>query len=126
MDFVTFQDRKADIWNHGTGKVLRIVNPKTATRKERAKPIEYWKSYQNCAALFGELRGVLPYKQSSPDWQHLVKQGAGCMASAWARLAANVGEVNATLILEKEWVAPLPKEVIEVGLQRKARFAHLS
>ena len=126
MDFVTFQDRKADIWAYGTGKFFRIVNTETATRKERAKETEYWKGYQDCAVLFGERRGVLPYKQSSSDWQPLVMQAAGCMASAWARLAADIGEVNATLVLEKEWGHGMPHKVIEEGLLQKARFAHMS
>jgi len=73
-----------------------------------------------------ETRGVLPYKQLSPDWQPLVKQAAGCMASAWARLAADVGEINATLILEKECGHKIPQYIIEAGLLQKARFAHMS
>lgn len=50
----------------------------------------------------------------------------GCLASAWARLATDIGEVNATLILEKECGHKIPQQIIEVGLQQKARFAHLS
>ncbi len=126
MDFTTFQDSKSDIWAFGTGKFLRIVKPDSATRKERAQVTEYWKDYQNCAELFGERHGVLPYRQLSRDWQPLVPQAIGCMASAWARLAADVGDIQATLILEKEWGAHLPKEVIEAGLLLKARFAHMS
>ena len=45
--------------------------------------------------------------------------------SAWARLAADVGDGNATLILEKEWECKIPKKVIEAGLLQKARFAHI-
>ena len=56
----------------------------------------------------------------------MVKQANGCLASAWARLAADVGDVNATLILEKEWECKIPEKVIEVGLLQKARFAHMS
>ena len=126
MDFATFQDSKSDIWAYGTDKFLRIVNPGTATRKERAHVNEYWKGYQECAGLFGERRGVLPYKQLSYEWQLLVPQAAGCMASAWARLAADVGDLNATIILEKEWGHRIPRKVIEAGLLQKARFAHLS
>jgi len=48
------------------------------------------------------------------------------MASAWAKLAADVGYVNATLILEKEWGGKIPEKVIEAGLLQKARFAHMS
>jgi hypothetical protein len=48
------------------------------------------------------------------------------MANAWARLAADVGDVNATLILEKEWECKIPEKVIEAGLLQKARFAHIS
>ncbi len=48
------------------------------------------------------------------------------MASAWARLASDVGEVDATLILEKEWGHYIPPKVVEAGLLRKARFAHMS
>jgi len=126
MDFATFQDSKSDIWSYGTGKFLRIVEANSATRRERAQVTDYWKDYQSCAELFGERRGVLPYRQLSPDWQPLVKQAAGCMASAWARLAAVVGEVNATMILEKEWENRIPHKVIEDGLLQKARFAHMS
>jgi hypothetical protein len=56
----------------------------------------------------------------------VVKQAAGCLASAWARLAADVGDVNATLILEKEWGCKIPEKVIKAGLLQKARFAHMS
>ena len=56
----------------------------------------------------------------------MVKQAAGCMASAWARLAAKVGEVEATHFLENEWGQKIPKEVIEAGLLRKAIFSHLA
>lgn len=56
----------------------------------------------------------------------MVKQAAGCLASAWARLAADIGDANATLILEKEWGCKIPEKVIEVGLMQKARFAHMS
>lgn len=48
------------------------------------------------------------------------------MASAWARLAADVGEDDATLILEKELGCKIPEKVIEAGLMQKARFAHMS
>jgi len=48
------------------------------------------------------------------------------MASAWARLAADIGDANATLILEKEWGQKIPKEVIETGLMQKARFGHMN
>jgi len=48
------------------------------------------------------------------------------MASAWARLAADVGDVNATLILEKAWECKIPEKVIEAGLLQKARFARMS
>ncbi len=92
----------------------------------RAQVTDYWKIYQNCVRLFGEQRGVLPYKQLSSDWQPLVMQAAGCMASAWARLAADVGDVNATFILEKEWGYEIPQKVVEAGLLQKARFVHMS
>jgi hypothetical protein len=48
------------------------------------------------------------------------------MANAWARLAADVGDVNATLILEKEWECKIPEKVIGAGLMQKARFASIS
>ncbi len=48
------------------------------------------------------------------------------MASAWARLAADVGELKARAILEQEWGHGIPGKVIEAGLLQKARFAHLS
>ena len=126
MDFVAFQDSKADIWAYMTDRYIRIVKPGSATRKERAHVIEYWKDYQNCSGLFGERRGVLPYRQLNTDWQPLVPQAVGCLASAWARLEADVGEVNATLILEKEWGHGIPSRVIEAGLLQKARFAHIN
>jgi len=60
------------------------------------------------------------------DDMPLLPQAAGCLASAWARLAVDVGEANATLILEKEWGHGIPNKVIEAGLLIKARFAHMS
>ena len=126
MDFVTFQDSKSDIWAYMTSKYIRIIQLDSATRKERAKVTEYWKDYQDCYGLFGERQGVLPVKQLSPDWRPLVEQANGCLASAWARLAARVGDVNATLILEKEWECNIPEKVIEAGLLQKARFGQLS
>jgi hypothetical protein len=56
----------------------------------------------------------------------VVKQATGCLASAWARLAADVGDANATLILEKAWEYKIPEKVIEAGLLQKARFVHMS
>ena len=56
----------------------------------------------------------------------LVTQANGCEASAWAMLAVDVGDVNATLILEKECGHNISQEVIEARLLRKARFAHMS
>ena len=70
--------------------------------------------------------GVLPFKQLSPDWRPLVKQANGCLESAWARLAADIGDANATRILEKEWECKIPEKVIEAGLLQKAPFAHMS
>lgn len=126
MDFATLEDSKADIWSYVTSKFLRIVDPSTATRKERAKPMPYWKAYQECTGLLGDRQGVLPHKELSREWEPLVKQADGCLASAWARLAANVGNETATEILEKEWGHRIPPVVIEEGLRQKARFAHLS
>jgi len=126
MDFPTFQDSKSDIWAYMTSRYIRIIQPGSATRKERAKVTEYWKDYQGCYGLFGERQGVLPIKQLSLDWRPVVKQANGCLSSAWARLAANVGDANATLILEKEWECKIPEKVIEAGLMQKARFVHLS
>ncbi|MCK4446286.1 MAG: hypothetical protein KAW56_04310, partial [Candidatus Marinimicrobia bacterium] len=51
-----------------------------------------------------------------------VKQATGCLASAWARLAAKVGEIEATRFLENEWECKIPEKVIEAGLMQKARF----
>ena len=126
MEFANFQDSKSDIWDYMTSKYLRIIEPGSATRKERAKVTEYWKDYQDCTGLFGERLGVLPYRQLSPDWRTIVKQATGCMASAWARLAADVGDANATLIIEKEWESEIPEKVIGAGLLQKARFSHMS
>ena len=126
MDFATFQDSKPDIWSYVTGKYIRIIEPGSATRKENAKVTQYWKDYQSCAELFGERRGVLPYSTINSDWQPLIVQAGGCIAGAWGRLAADVGEVNATLILEKEWGQEIPIRVIEAGLRQKARFSHIS
>ena len=54
----------------------------------------------------------------------MVKQAAGCLASAWASLASVMGDVAATRILEKEWGCKIPEKVIEAGLMQKARFGH--
>ena len=48
------------------------------------------------------------------------------MANAWARLAVDVGDKEATKILEKEWGHKLPQDIIEAGLLQKARFVHMS
>jgi len=56
----------------------------------------------------------------------MAKQANGCLSSAWAKLPADVGDVNATLILEKEWECKIPEKVIEAGLVQKARFVHMS
>ena len=109
-----------------TKRYIRIIQPGSATRKERAEVTEYWKDYQGCDGLFGERQGVLPVKQLSPEWRPVVKQATGCLASAWARLAAKVGEVEATRFLENEWGQEIPREVIEAGLMEKARFSHMS
>jgi hypothetical protein len=126
MDFSTFLELKSDIWAFGTDKFLRIVNPDSATRKERAKVTDYWKDFQDCALLFGQRRGILPYKQTSKEWRPLVKQSGGCLASAWARIAAKEGDELATRILELECGHRIPRKIIEAGLLQKARYAHLS
>jgi hypothetical protein len=54
-----------------------------------------------------------------------VKQTLGCMASAWAILAADIGDANATRILEEAWECKIPEKVIEAGLLRKGMFSHL-
>jgi hypothetical protein len=56
----------------------------------------------------------------------MIKQATGCLASAWARLAAKVGEIEAMHFLESEWGGKIPQEVIEAGLLQKARFTHLN
>jgi hypothetical protein len=56
----------------------------------------------------------------------VIKQATGCLAGAWPRLAAKVGEVEATHFLENEWECKIPEKVIEAGLLQKARFAHMS
>ena len=50
----------------------------------------------------------------------------GYLASAWAILAADIGEADATITLEKEWEYKIPRKVIEAVLLWKARFEHLS
>jgi len=82
-----------------------------------------WGSFHS--GLFSEWRGVLPFKQLGPEWRPMVKQANGCSANARARLAAKVGEVEATYFLENEGGEEIPKEVIEVGLLQKARFSHM-
>ena len=126
MDFINFQNSKADIWAYGTDRLLRIVDPDSASRKERAKVIEYWQDYQACSELFGVRLGILPYHQFNPEWEPLVNQANGCLASAFARLSANVGETEAIMILERHWGKEIPKKVIEVGIIQKARFMHMS
>ena len=68
----------------------------------------------------------MPVKQLRSDWRPVVKQATGCLASAWSRLAAEVGEVEATRFLENEWGCKIPEKVIEDGLLQKAKFAHIS
>ncbi len=126
MDFSTFQDMKADIWAFGTSKYIRIVKAGSATRKERCQETDYWKYYQNCTPLFGERRGVLPFKQLCSDWRPLVVQSNGLLVSAWARIAANEGDEIATKLLELECGHRIPKSIIAAGLTQKARFAHMS
>jgi len=46
--------------------------------------------------------------------------------SVWAGLAADIGDANATRILEKEWGCKIPEKIIEAGLLQKARFGHLN
>ena len=48
------------------------------------------------------------------------------MTSAWARLAAAVGDVEATRIIERKWGQPIPEELRIAGVMQKAKFAHLS
>jgi len=69
---------------------------------------------------------LIVFRQLSPAWRPIVKQAAGCMASAWSRLAADIGDANATRILEETWGCKMPEKVIEAGLLQKARFAHMS
>jgi len=45
-----------------------------------------------------------------------VKQASGCLASAWARLSAKIGEIEAIHFLEDEWGQKVPEEVVEAGL----------
>lgn len=125
MDFATFQGSKSDIWSYMTGRYIRIVKAGSVTRKERAKVTEYWKNYQDCYGLFGERQGILPVKQVSTEWRAALKQATGCIASAWARLAAEAGEAAATHVLERAWGRQIPDGVIEEGLRRKPRFVHL-
>ena len=126
MDLGTFQDSKSDIWAYMTRKYIRIVEAGCASRKERAKETEYWREYQNCCGLFGERQGVLPLKRVSSDWRPLVRQAGGCLASAWARLAADVGEAEATRTVISEWECKIPEKVMEIGSLQRARFAHIS
>ena len=126
MDFATFQDSKSDIWAYMTDRYIRIVEASSASRKERAKVTEYWKDYQDCCELFGERMGVVPFRQASADWRPIVDQARGCLASAWGRLAARVGEVEATQFLENEWGEKIPEDVVEAGLLQESRFAHLN
>ena len=120
MDFVTFRDSKADIWAYATDKFIRIVNPMTATRKERAKPTDYWKVYQECTSLFGERRGVLPYKNLNPNWRQLLAQAVGCLGSAFARLAVDVGDVEAVTRVQAHGEAGE-----RVGIERLAVHSRL-
>ena len=41
-------------------------------------------------------------------------------------MAADAGDAEATIILEKECGHKIPPEIIEAGLLRKARFVHMS
>lgn len=126
MDVGTFVDSRSDIWAYMTSKYLRIVDASSATRKERARETEYWREYQRCYGLFGERQGVVPSKQPCAEWELLLKQASGCLASAWARLAADIGDANATRIVEDTWGCKMPGNAKEGGLLEKARFAHLS
>jgi hypothetical protein len=126
MDFGIFQDSKADIWNYGTDRFLRIVNPATSTRRERAKVMDYWKTFQDCSALFGVRQGVIPHKQVNDDWRPLVKQAKGCLASAYARLCADIDDSKARLLLIDSWGKGIPEDIIEQGMIQKVRFGHLS
>lgn len=68
---------------------------------------------------------VSPIKEISKPREPLM-DATGCLASAWARLAADLGDAEATRILAKEWECRIPEEVIQAGVLKKARFAHLS
>ena len=63
--------------------------------------------------------------QLSPEYQALVSQSNGCLASALARLVADVGKASAMILLERECGHDIPRQVIEEGLLRKAKFAHM-
>ena len=64
--------------------------------------------------------------QTMGDWQPLVKQAAGCLASAWARLAAEVGEQEAIRVLECFWKQAIPEPIIKDGFARKGLYTKLN
>ncbi len=68
----------------------------------------------------------LSHFPAAREWQPLVPQDIGCLTSAWTKLAVDVGDTNATLILQRECGHEIPQHIIEAGSQRKARFAHMS
>ena len=72
-------------------KHSRIIDPSSSTRKERAKTLDYWQTYQQYVNLFGRQQGTLPHKQISSDYKLLIRQAQGSLSSSLARLSAQIG-----------------------------------
>lgn len=110
-DFDSLCERAADMWRYYTHDWLTVrhENPDDKNRG-RWQIQEWWLDLQQGIQLFGVPYGVLRLKTRQAKYDHLMKQGRGCLVAAAAQGAALFGVEPSIKELEKTIVQTMNTE----------------
>lgn len=82
--FSSLCERMADMWRYYTHEWLTIRVPCGDSHRNRWPISEWWEMVQDGFNLFGKAYGVIPFKQRSLRYEHLMRQVRGVLISATA------------------------------------------
>ncbi len=119
-------ERLADIWRYCTVDWLTIREPGSDRNRSRWPVKDYWLTVQGAISHFGQLYGVIRFKQKATRYDPLMRHIRGCLITAMALRGEMVGPYHAALQIRWTIEGWLKSEEFQAAVEeRKGKFGNI-
>ncbi|AQX74031.1 hypothetical protein B1772_00295 [Dehalococcoides mccartyi] len=118
-DFWSLTERISDIWRYCVQDWLTIRTPGNDSHRHRWKIKDWWNVIEEGYSFFGELYGVLRYKQKKCKYDHLMRQARGVLLTAAALCCVSTGTIYATSQVNQETAQWFNSDEFKVEVQNR-------